>query len=323
MILDRKGFISLLKGMGTYLPGITIFVQKKSGATVGTSSARYCYSVWLRHLVIAYKNGFLEHPKVVAELGPGDSLGIGLSALISGADAYYGLDVIEFANKESNMEIFDDLVELFLNKSPIPDDKEFPRLKPFLDSYEFPNYIFGDNYFKTILSKDRLDKIRDLIKPVSNCVSDEFSIKYIVPWDDEKVILKNSVDMIISQAVLEHVNDLDESYIAMHKWLKPGGFMSHEIDFKCHRISTNWDCHWTYSDFIWKLIMGKRKYFLNRHPYSVHINSLENSGFKIICDIKNNTKSSIKRKNLAKRFIGISDDDLTTSEVFIQAIHRS
>ena len=323
MILDLKGFISLIKGMITYLPGITRFIQKKSGATVGTSSARYCYSVWLRHLVIAYKNGFVEHPKVVAELGPGDSLGIGLAALISGADAYYGLDVIEFANKESNMEIFDDLVELFLNKSSIPDDKEFPRLKPFLDSYEFPNYIFGDNYFKTILSKDRLDKIRDLIKPVSNCVSGDIPIKYIVPWDDEKVILKNSVDMIISQAVLEHVNDLAGSYIAMHKWLKPGGLMSHEIDFKCHRISANWDYHWTYSDFIWKLIVGKRKYFLNRHPYSVHISSLQNSGFKIICDIKNNTESSIKRKNLAKRFIEMSDDDLITSEVFIQAIHRN
>ena len=323
MILDLKGFISLIKGMSTYLPGITRFIQKKSGATVGTSSARYCYSVWLRHLVIAYKNGFVEHPKVVAELGPGDSLGIGLAALISGADKYYGLDVIEFANKESNMEIFDDLVELFLNKSSIPDDKEFPRLKPFLDSYEFPDYIFNDNYFKTILSKDRLAKIRDLIIPVSNSLSGDIPIKYIVPWDDEKVILKNSVDMIISQAVLEHVNDLDGSYIAMHKWLKPGGFMSHEIDFKCHRISANWDYHWTYSDFIWKLIVGKRKYFLNRYPYSVHISSLQNSGFKIICDIKNNTESSIKRKNLAKRFIEMSDDDLITSEVFIQAIHRN
>ena len=323
MILDRKGLISIIKGMGTYLPGITRFIQKKSGATVGTSSARYCYSVWLRHLVIAYKNGFIEHPKVVAELGPGDSLGIGLAALISGADKYYGLDVIEFVNKESNIEIFDDLVELFLNKSPIPDDNEFPRLKPLLDSYEFPNYIFNDNYFETILSKDRLVKIRALIVPVSTDVSDYISIKYIVPWDDEKAILKNSVDMIISQAVLEHVNDIDGSYVAMYKWLKPGGLMSHEIDFKCHRISANWDYHWTYPDYIWKLIVGKRKYFLNRHPYSVHINSLKNSGFKMICDIKNNTESTIKRKNLAKRFKEMSDDDLTTSEVFIQAIHRS
>ncbi len=323
MILDLKGFISLVKGMCTYLPGMTRFIQKKSGATVGTSSARYCYSVWLRHLVLAYKSGFVEHPKIVAELGPGDSLGIGLSALISGADKYYGLDVIEFANKASNMELFDDLVKLFLNKSPIPDDKEFPRLKPLLDSYEFPNYIFDDNYFKTILSKDRLAKIRGSIAAVSNDGSEGISIKYIVPWDDDKVILSNSVDMIISQAVLEHVNDLDRSYIAMHKWLKPRGLMSHEIDFKCHRISANWDYHWTYSDFIWKLIVGKRKYFLNRHPYSVHISSLQNSGFKIICDIKNNTESSIKRKNLAKRFIEMSDDDLITSEVFIQAMHSN
>lgn len=319
MVWDLKGVIAVIKGIVTFIPGITKFIQKTSGATIGSTSARYCYSVWLRHLIIANKNGFIEHPKIVAELGPGDSLGIGFAALISGADKYYGLDVIEFANNESNEEMFDDLVELFVKKTPIPDANEFPRLKPLLDSYEFPNYIFDDNYLEIILSKDRIDKIRSSIIPESNNEMDYIPIKYIVPWDDEKVILKNSVDMIISQAVLEHVNDIEDSYVAMHKWLKPNGFMSHEIDFKCHRIFSNWDCHWTCSDFIWKLIVGKRKYLLNRYSYSVHVNSLQKAGFKIICDIKNKSESTIKRKNLAKNFIKMPDDDMTTSEALILA----
>ena len=323
MVFNIEALTPMLKGIATYLPGITRFVQKRSGSTEGANLGRYCYSVWLRHLVMAHNNGFIEHPKVVAELGPGDSLGIGLAALISGADKYYALDVVEFANNESNINIFDDLVELFLNRSPIPDNTEFPRLKPLIDSYEFPKHILNGNYMETILSKDRLAKIRGAIIPVSDDEPDQNPIKYIVPWDDDKVILNDSVDMIISQAVLEHINDLEGSYIAMHKWLNPNGFMSHEIDFKSHGISTSWNGHWTYSNFIWKLIVGNRKYLLNRHPYSVHINFLENSGFKIIYDSKNYRESSIKQKHLAKRFKEMSDDDLTTSEVFIQAIHRN
>ena len=61
---------------------------------------------------------------MVAELGPGDSLGIGFSALISGADKYFAFDVVEHANASRNFEIFDELVSLFKNKEDIPDDKE-------------------------------------------------------------------------------------------------------------------------------------------------------------------------------------------------------
>lgn len=43
------------------------------------NSARYCYAVWLRHFVIANKDGILlSPPKVVVELGPGDSIGIAI-----------------------------------------------------------------------------------------------------------------------------------------------------------------------------------------------------------------------------------------------------
>lgn len=44
---------------------------------------------------MAYKNGLPVHPDTVAGLGPGDSLGFGLAALISGADKYFAFDVVE------------------------------------------------------------------------------------------------------------------------------------------------------------------------------------------------------------------------------------
>jgi len=45
-------------------------------------SARYYYSVWLQHLVHAHLNGVREVPRVVAELGPGNSLGISSIGLL-------------------------------------------------------------------------------------------------------------------------------------------------------------------------------------------------------------------------------------------------
>ena len=69
-------------GMATWLPGrANLWV----GATGGTVSARYCYGVWLRHMKMAREAGLDTNPRVVAELGPGDSLGIGLAALLAGA----------------------------------------------------------------------------------------------------------------------------------------------------------------------------------------------------------------------------------------------
>ncbi len=58
----------IAKGIISYIPGL--YNPALKGTTGGTNSARYCYSVWLRHLVHAYKNGFSTQPTVVAELGP-------------------------------------------------------------------------------------------------------------------------------------------------------------------------------------------------------------------------------------------------------------
>ena len=44
------------------------------------------------------------------------------------------------------------------------------------------------------------------------------------------MIQKESVDMIYSQAVLEHVDELPGVYGAMRRWLQANGVMSHQID---------------------------------------------------------------------------------------------
>jgi hypothetical protein len=307
----------LLSGLATYFPRFYEYTMRSTG---GTSSARYCYSVWLRHLTMAHKNNLPIRLDTVAELGPGDSLGIGLSALISGANRYFALDVLDYDNRQRDGRIFDELIDLFMRRERIPDEDEFPLVKPYLSSYEFPAHILTNNRLDNALQRERLDTIRAALLNPGNQPQGNIQILYFAPWYNSEVIKAESVDMILSQAVLEYPDDLLRTYKAMYHWLKSGGFISHQIDFKSHGTSQEWNGHWTYSDFVWGLMRGKRPYFLNREPHSTHINVPKTVGFEVVCDIKIREALGISRKRLASRYRHLSDEDLTTSGAFIQAV---
>ncbi len=306
----------ILNGLATYLPGAHPDAPKKAGAT---DNARYCYSVWARHLINAHNHGLNANPGVVAELGPGASLGIGLAALISGCEKYFAFDMVKHANTERNIKVFEELIELFKNKTPIPDENEFPRLKPRLESYAFPESIFNKSRMAKALEKIRLEKIRRSIHSIS---SPESLISYKVPWYDPAVINPESVDIVYSQAVLEHVDELKDTYRTMHIWLKPEGHMSHQIDFKCHDCAALWNGHWTYSDLEWKLIRGRRPYLINREPLSTHKKLLADTGFEIIHIQTVKQNSSLTTDKLAKRFQNITAQDMVTSSAFILAAKK-
>ena len=210
---------SLLSGLATFLPGYNRLHARKASGTV---SARYCYSVWLRHLVMAYKNELTNFPRSIAEIGPGDSLGVGLASLLSGVEMYYSFDVVRHANNAKNIEVFDELVEMYTRHERIPDDTEFPEVEPKLDTYEFPSYILSDNWLGKALAPSRVNAIKHSLVGSEKGSS---YVSYVAPWHEDRLLDESSVDMIISQAVLEHVDDLDLTYHAMKRWLKAGIFI--------------------------------------------------------------------------------------------------
>src|SRR5436305_1646470 len=107
----------IIEGAATYIPGLYKIRKERTG---GTDTAAYCYGVWLKHLTLLWANGMHTIPDTVAELGPGDSLGTGLAALLSGANHYYALDVVYYANTPRNLMIFDQLVNLFQRRTGRP-----------------------------------------------------------------------------------------------------------------------------------------------------------------------------------------------------------
>src|SRR5262245_51065395 len=101
-------FKPYLIGLLTYTPLAPRYQIPRTG---GTDDPAYCYGVFLHHLVHAHRAGLATFPEVVAELGPGDSLGTGLAWLIAGAERYLAFDVRRYATAEQNTQVFDALVE--------------------------------------------------------------------------------------------------------------------------------------------------------------------------------------------------------------------
>jgi SAM-dependent methyltransferase len=302
----------ILYGVATYLPGVNAIFGRGGG---DSKSARYCYSVWLRHLVTAFEAGLAEHPRVVAELGPGDTLGVGLAALISGAEKYNAFDVVRHADVAHNQKIFDELVELFRRREPIPHGGDLVEVRPLLGSYAFPHAILTDAHLARVLAPERLKQLRAALQ-------NEAVVQYRTRWFDDQQIDRESVDLVCSQAVLEHVDDLDSAYRAMRQWLKPGGVSSHQIDFRCHNTARGWNGHWTIPDTTWKVLRGKRSYLLNREPCSTHVRLLKEHGFELTNSIPVEMPSEVSRSALAPRFDKLTDDDLKTCGALLQAVKR-
>jgi hypothetical protein len=285
--------------------------------TGGSVSAEYCYSVFLRHLHFIRDRFPNESLKSMVEIGPGDSIGIGIGALLSGFSHYSGLDAQFYAKKELNIELFQSLRDLFSNRTDIPADNNFNKVKPYLSSYKFPINIFNDEIHQILLSEKRLNCIEEVLRG-GNC--NEISVDYIVGYDSDSVI-HNSCDLILSQAALEHVMNIDDTYKWMAKWLRKGGLASLQIDFKSHGTSFDWNGHWIYTDEQWSIVEDSKTFRnINRLPLSKHLELLKLSGFEIEIVRAVQMPSRVKRRHLAEHWKKvISDEDLKAASAYILA----
>lgn len=308
----------IAKGLLSFIPGTQRFLTR--AGTGGTNSAMYCYGVWLKHLTMLWANGLRQLPQTLAELGPGDSIGTGLAAMLSGVDRYFALDVVRFANTAANLRIFDELVALFRRRAGRP-QKGWPDFDGWLDENLFPSRILTPDILGAALAEERIARIRALLADPGT-PQPKIQICYMAPWYDEHVIEKESVDVILSHSVLEHVTDVERTHAALAQWLKPGGWMTHQVDFTSHGLSKQWNGFRAYPEWRWKLIAGRHTYLINRQPCSVHVGCMEKNGFQIRCLMKNTLPDGIGRARLSARWRGISDEDLNCSGAFIQAQKR-
>jgi hypothetical protein len=219
------------------------------------------------------------------------------------------------------LRILDDLVKLFKDKTPIPDKNEYPFLSPEITDYSFPDYLFDEETLTASMNIDRINEIRN---EISQLKTNNFTGKYIrykAPWDTNELVEKDSIDLIISQAVMEHVLNLESTYDTIKIWLKKGGRMSHQIDFKCHGTSTKWNGHWFYKGWEWKFVNDVEGPAINRATFLNHIEIIKSLGFSIQKKKLITRDGGFAYNELLKKFpeTKISEEEFKTSGMFIIA----
>lgn len=122
-------------------------------------------------------------------------------------------------------------------------------------------------------------------------------------------IADNSVDIIYSCAVLEHVHNLDFCFSEMTRVLKSGGIMNHQVDLRDHIFSQKSLWFLTMSDTIFSALFSKTGEYVNRKRFSHYLHLIQKNSLQIVAIEKNIIYDGRFSKNLLKQY---TEDDLRT-----------
>jgi hypothetical protein len=297
-----------LKGaMSFVIPSLrTVRASPPGSSKKSAEDAEFCYSIFLRHYSHAAPHFTRrKFPLVVAELGPGSSFGIGLCALIFGANTYYALDVVDYTNPELNLRVFDELVRMFRARHPVPrDDTTFPEPV----SYEFPrNFVMPEDIRLEAIRRDLREKAGRFLRVA-------------VPWNDAD-IPRNSIGWLWSHSVMEHIDEIGHAWECCAHWLTMDGIITHEIDYRSHNLTHSWNGHWAIGQQQWAIIRGKRPYLLNRLPHSAQMTLATNAGLEIVSEHGYHPGDGIPAIKIL--LAGIQKSDQLTGMAFVVMKHAN
>jgi len=127
--------------------------------------------------------------------------------------------------------------------------------------------------------------------------------------------LVDEVDLVISRAVLEHVNDLPATFRDMYAALKPGGIALHLVDLKSHGLHRDNPLDFlSWPAWLWSL-MYSAKGVPNRLRVNAYREAARQSGFEAIAltptVFASETDVRAIRAALAASFKNLSDTDLS------------
>lgn len=127
--------------------------------------------------------------------------------------------------------------------------------------------------------------------------------------------LHNAVDMVISRAVLEHVDNLPATFCDMHAALREGGVAIHDVDLKSHGLHRKNPLDFlTWPPFLWSC-MYAHKGVPNRWRADRYRQAIDESGLQMVMMqptlFAGSQDIAEVRPHLAVPFCDISDEDLS------------
>ena len=259
-------------------------------------------------------------PRIVAELGPGLSLGVGLAALICGAERYVALDIVRFAPMASVLPIFERLLGLFTARAKPENAHGFPPYDTLLDASGFPSEILPDARVAALLAPARIEALRrDVQGFVASGGKPSRRLHYAAPWRLADTPHRGEVDFLLSHTVLQHVGDIHAEWQNIGGMLRSGGVCSHQINFDSHGTATAWNGHWTYPDALWRIALGRKSFLINREPLSRQLAAARAAGLTPALVLQRHDAGGVSRAALSRPWQGLIHDDLHTRGAFVVA----
>jgi len=217
--------------------------------------------------------------KVVLEYGPGDILGVALLIYAHGAERVCCVDKFPLSNLSTkNIDVY-----MHLLSSLAKGERE--RAENAFKEKGNPSSGFKANAIAYKVTKDGLSG-----------ASKEY-------------------DLIISRAVLEHVNNLEETILDIGRSMKGGGLSIHQVDLRSHGLDRYTDFDFlTWPGTIYKLMYG-HKGFPNRWRVDKYKELAESSNLHVK-DLSptgrlEHKKIDIIFPKLVKTFSHIAPEDLS------------
>lgn len=214
------------------------------------------------------------------EMGPGDSVGSAVAARAMGFSAFHLVDAGDYATK--SVETYQAIGEVCRRKGLTPPD--------LAQATRFDDVLRA---CRATYSTGGLQSYRD--------------------------IPSASVDLIFSQAVLEHVRRGEFAQVAaeMRRILKPDGIASHQIDLRDHlggglnnmRIASRW----------WETeFMAQSGFYTNRIRFSEMCRIFEQAGFHVdVASVDKWRAAPIAIAKLASEFRHLDPEDLLVSSFHV------
>ncbi len=158
---------------------------------------------WHEQLQTYTQNTLSIQNHTILELGPGEDLGIGLTLLAQGAQKYYAVDKNNLVQKNRHQNLFY--------------QKLFEKLA-------------------TQIPYDKIEKLKNELQTTFQNSPGALNYLYEKAFTFER-IPKKSIDIIFSQAALEHFDDIKKTIRDLDGIVKSGTVFIAEVDLQTH---TRW-----------------------------------------------------------------------------------
>jgi predicted SAM-dependent methyltransferase len=130
-----------------------------------------------------------------------------------------------------------------------------------------------------------------------------------------KSLPAETIDLVYSHAVLEHVRNADfaTTMAECRRILRPGGSFSHQVDLKDHLGGALNNLR--FSERVWESdLFSKSGFYTNRIRFSRMLRLFEDAGFKIeLLEKQNWQQLPTARSKLDPEFRSLPDDELLVS----------